>query len=175
VRRVVHALALGGALLLCVAASAVAQPPPRRGAAEPSGDAAAGVTPGEVQKMFDAYALMQAQEQLKIGDEQFTRFLTRFKALQDVRRQAQQERMRLLMNLRRLIAAAPPDDAQIKDRLNALQEIDSRSAAEMKKAYEAIDQILDLRQQAQFRIFEEQMERRKLELVMRARQAKRPK
>ena len=35
----------------------------------------------------------------------------------------------------------------------------------------AIDQVLDLRQQARFRVFEEQMDRRKLELVMRARQA----
>jgi len=45
----------------------------------------------------------------------------------------------------------------------------------VKKAYEAIDQILNLRQQAKFRVFEELMERRKLELVTRARQANRPK
>jgi len=63
----------------------------------------------------------------------------------------------------------------ILNRLNALQELQTRSAADLKKAYEAIDQVLDLRQQAQFRVFEEQMERRKLELVMRARQANRPK
>jgi hypothetical protein len=37
--------------------------------------------------MFDAYALMQAREQLKIDDEEFTRFMSRFRALQDVRRQ----------------------------------------------------------------------------------------
>ena len=43
----------------------------------------------------------------------------------------------------------------------------------MSKAYDAIDQVLDLRQQAQFRVFEEQMERRKIELVTRARQANR--
>ena len=49
--------------------------------------------------------------------------------------------------------------------------LDARSAADIKKAYDAIDQILDLRQQAKFRVFEENMERRKLELVTRARQA----
>jgi hypothetical protein len=43
----------------------------------------------------------------------------------------------------------------------------------VKKAYDGIDQVLDLRQQAQFRVFEELMDRRKLELVMRARQANR--
>ncbi len=39
----------------------------------------------------------------------------------------------------------------------------------------AVDDVLTVRQQAQFRVFEEQMERRKLELLMRARQANRPK
>ena len=139
-----------------------------------SGPDEGGVTPAEIQRMFDAYALMQAQEQLKIGDEQFTRFLTRFKALQEVRRQTLQERARIIQNLRRLVNAPQPDEAQIKDRMNALQEVETRSAADMKKAYEAIDQVLDIRQQAKFRVFEETMERRKLELVMRARQANRP-
>ena len=50
-----------------------------------------------------------------------------------------------------------------------------RSASDVKKAYDAIDQILDIRQQAKFRVFEENMERRKLELVTRARQNNRPK
>jgi Spy/CpxP family protein refolding chaperone len=140
-----------------------------------SGPDEGGVTPAEIQRMFDAYALMQAQEQLKIGDEQFTRFLTRFKALQEVRRQTLQERARIIQNLRRLVNAPQPDEAQIKDRMNALQEVETRSAADMKKAYEAIDQVLDIRQQAKFSVFEETMERRKLELVMRARQANRPK
>jgi Spy/CpxP family protein refolding chaperone len=166
-----RALAVAGAILLLAGAGASAQP--RRGGAAQGADGPA-VTAGEVQKMFDAYALMQAQEQLKIGDEQFTRFLTRFKALQEMRRQAQQERGRIIMNLRRLSNAQAPDEARIKEGLVALQDLDARVAADAKKAYEAIDQVLDLRQQAQFRVFEEQMERRKLELVMRARQDNRP-
>jgi Spy/CpxP family protein refolding chaperone len=135
----------------------------------------AGVSPAEVQRMFDAYALMQAQEQLKIGDEQFTQFLTRYKALQDVRRRTLQERSRVIMELRRLLnQPQQPDDAQIRDRMKALQDIEAHGAAEEKKSYEAIDQVLDLRQQAKFRVFEEVMERRKLELVGRARLANRP-
>ena len=49
------------------------------------------VTPAEIQRMFDSYALMQAQEQLQISEDQFPQFLTRFKALQDVRRRALQD------------------------------------------------------------------------------------
>jgi hypothetical protein len=39
---------------------------------------------------------------------------------------------------------------------------------------DGLNQVLDTRQQARFRLLEEQMERRKLELLMRARQANRP-
>ena len=65
---------------------------------------------------------------------------------------------------------AKSDDAQIKERLKALQDQEASSATEITKAYDAIDQVLDLRQQARFRAFEEAMERRKIELVTRARQ-----
>jgi hypothetical protein len=145
-----------------------------RGPGRGAGPESTGVTPGEVQKMFDAYALMQAQEQLKIGDEQLTRFLTRFKVLQEVRRQTLGERTQILASLRRLADLTPPDEGQIKERLHALQELDARAAADVKKAYDGIDQVLDFRQQAQFRVFEELMERRKLDMVTRARQANRP-
>jgi len=137
------------------------------------GAAEAGVTPGEIQRMFDSYALMQAQDQLKITDEQFPKFLPRFKALQDARRRALQERGRLVQELRQLVNAPQPDEAQLKEHLKALADLEARTADELKKAQDAIDQVLDVRQQAKFRVFEENMERRKLELVTRARQANR--
>ena len=159
--------------VLALAASSFAAQGARQGrAGGPPGEA--GVSPAEVQRMFDAYALMQAQEQLKIGDEQFTQFLMRYKALQEVRRRTLRERSRVVQELRRLVNQPQPDDAQLKERLKALQDIDALGVAEEKKSYEAIDQVLDLRQQAKFRVFEEVMERRKLELVGRARQANRP-
>jgi len=147
---------------------------PGRGAPPPPGVPEPGVSPAEIQRMFDAYALMQAQDQLKIGDEQFSQFLTRYKALQEVRRRTLQERMRVVNEMRRLLNQPTPDDAQIRERLKTLQDVDARGAADEKRSYEAIDQILDIRQQAKFRIFEEVMERRKLELISRARQAQRP-
>ena len=139
------------------------------------GAPAPGVSPAEVQRMFDAYALMQAQEQLKIGDEQFAQFLTRYKALQDVRRKNLQERAHVVADMRQMVNRPDADEAQLKERMKTLQDIDVRLAAEVRKAYDAIDQVLDVRQQAKFRVFEELMERRKLELVTRARQANRPK
>jgi Spy/CpxP family protein refolding chaperone len=131
------------------------------------------VSPAEIQRMFDSYALMQAQEQLQIGDEVFPQFLRRFKLLQDVRRRTLQERVQVIQQLRRLVNDPQADEAQIKERLKALDEVEARSDAEIRKAYDAINQVLDVRQQAKFRVFEENMERRKLELVTRARQANR--
>src|SRR6185436_4928556 len=131
-------------------------------------------TPVEIQRMFDAYALVQAQEQLKLTDDQYTQFLPRFKALQEVRRRTQGEHGRIILELRRLAVDPKSDEALIRERLKALQDSETRWAAELKRSYDAIDQVLDVRRQAQFRAFEELMERRKLELVTRARQNNRP-
>ncbi len=71
--------------------------------------------------------------------------------------------------------AGSPDETVLAERLKALQDLDAHAADEVKKAYDAIDQVLNVPQQAKFRVFEENMERRKLDLVTRARQANRPK
>lgn len=158
---------------LAAAASVGAQAPAERQGGPPPPQAG-GVSPAEIQRMFDAYALLQAQEQLQISDDQFSQFLSRFKALQDVRRRSLQEHTRIVIELGRLLREGSADDAALKERLKALQDLDGRASVETRKAYEAVDQVLDVRQQAKFRVFEELMERRKIDLVTRARQANRP-
>ena len=171
-KQIITLLAIAGALSSGAGLAAQgARPGQRAGAGVEDGS----VSPAEIQRMFDAYALMQAQEQLKISEDQFSQFLTRYKALQDVRRRNLQERTRLVNEMRRLLNRGQGDEAQLKERLTALQELEARLPGDVKKAYDAIDQVLDLQQQAKFRVFEENMERRKLELVTRARQANRPK
>lgn len=143
-----------------------AQPPARGGDLD-----SAVIAPAEIQRLFDAYALVQAQEELKLGDDQYPMFLARYKALQEARRRAQAERGRVIRDLFRLSAPdARVEEAPLRDGMKSLQDLDARIAVDIRKAYEAIDQVLDLRQQARFRVFEDQMERRKIELVTRARQ-----
>ena len=150
-------------------------PPPAGGGPLPgldNGD----MTPGEIQKLFDAYLVMEAQQALQLSDQQYPQFLTRLRTLQDTRRRTQQERNQLMGQLQRLTnprLAKPVDESEIKARLTSLQELESRTAAEMRKAYNALDEVLDVRQQGRFRVFEEQIERRKIELLMRARQQNR--
>ena len=151
-------------LVLC-AAPAFARP--QQPAAQ-SGDAA---NPAEVQRLFDGYALVQAQQFLQLSDDQYARFLPRYMALQNARRQAVQQRNRVLNEIRLM---TKPDggtgtDDQIKAAMKQLQDADDHGDAETKKALDGVDQTLDVRQQARFRVFEENMERRKLELVSIAR------
>ena len=47
--------------------------------------ASEGVSPGEIQRLFDAYVVMQAQQELQLSDEQYPKFLAQVKALQAVR------------------------------------------------------------------------------------------
>lgn len=127
----------------------------------------------EVIRILDNYAIVQAQETLQLNDAQYAGFVTRLKALQQIRRRSQQERNQILMELRRLAgpqASLPVDERAVSERLGALRAQDDRAAAELRSAYGALDQVLDIRQQARFRLFEEQLERRKLDLIMRARQ-----
>lgn len=129
------------------------------------------MNPADVQRLFDAYTLVQAQDALRLSDEQYSQFVTRMKALQDVRHRNQQARLQLLREIARLSSSdRRGDDATLRDRLKALREQEVRAAGDLQKAYASVDEVLEPRQQARFRLFEESMERKKFDLLMRARQ-----
>ncbi|HEY7170331.1 MAG TPA: hypothetical protein VH417_05755 [Vicinamibacterales bacterium] len=160
---------LGCTLLAGVvaASTAGAQEAGRQGR---GGRAQGGVTPAEVQRLFEAYETMQAQDVLHLTEAQYPTFLPRMKALQEARRRGTAERARIVASLNRLSGPdAQADDSQIRAELKALDDADARTRDEVRQAMDALNQVLDLRQQARFRVFEEQMERRKVELLMRAR------
>jgi hypothetical protein len=159
-------------VMLLVPAGAFAQ---QDGPRRPGRGGAPGVSPAEVQRLFDAYEVMQAQQALQLTDEQSPQFLARVKTLQDVRRRSVGERARILAELRRLSAgSAGSEEGEIRAQLKALDDLEARTLNDVKQAMDGLNQVLDTRQQARFRLLEEQMERRKLELLMRARQANRP-
>ncbi|MBS1818978.1 MAG: hypothetical protein JSU08_13680 [Acidobacteria bacterium] len=132
-----------------------------------------GVSPAEIQRLFDAYVVMQAQQELQLSDEQYPKFLAKVKALQAARQRGQADRTRILQDLRRLDSASSLDENQARAQLKTLAEVDARTANEVRDALAGIDEVLDVRQRIRFRLFEEQMERRKVDLLMRARQANR--
>jgi hypothetical protein len=161
------AIASGGAL----AAAQAPLPQPAAPAPQPAGPEPA-ISAGQIQRWFEAFTVLQAQEALNLSEEQYGRFVTRLKALQDARRKHQIARNQIMGDLRKLTnpQTGSNDEASVTERLKALRDEDDRTAADLRKAYEAVDETLNTRQQARFRIFEERMEQQKLELLMRTRQ-----
>src|SRR5438093_947638 len=105
--RVLKMAAIAIALAGAVAATTVTSAAQRQGRPGGRGAGAAildqpGVTPAEIQRMFDAAALVRAQDALKLDDDKYLQFLAKYKALQDVRRRLQIEHNRLIVELRRL-------------------------------------------------------------------------
>jgi hypothetical protein len=130
------------------------------------------MSPAQLHELFDAMLVMQAQNALGLTEQQYGVFVSRLRVLQQTRRRNQLERGRMISELQKLTnprnAEAPPE-ADVKTRLTALQELEARAAAELRRAYNGVDEALTPIQQARFRVLEEQIERRKLELVARAR------
>jgi len=176
-----RSLLLAGVVTVVSAASlsaasvhrAVQQPqqPQQPAAGLPTG-ADAPISAGQIQRWFEAFTVLQAQEALQLSEAQYGRFVTRLKTLQDARRKHQVARNQIMGDLRRLTSpqTGSNDEAALTDRLKALRDEDERAAVDLKKGYEGVEETLDIRQQARFRIFEERMEQQKLELLMKTRQ-----
>jgi hypothetical protein len=127
-----------------------------------------GADPAELGRLFDAYTVMQAQEVLGLDEASFARFVTRLRALQQMRRRHLRERAALLREMRQLLQGTATD-AQVKDKTDALARLESTIYEDERKARDFVDEVLDVRQRARFRLLEQQLELRKLELVNRAR------
>lgn len=155
-----------------VRVSAQQEPPAgRRGAGRALPPAPAAPAPAEVQAWFDAMVIVQAQRVLGLSDAQYPQFVGRLKALQDTRRRNQHARAQIIQQMAKLTGPRTEavDEAQLREKMKALDDLQAKAAAEVRKAYEGLDQVLDVRQQARFRVFEDQIERRKFEILLNAR------
>jgi hypothetical protein len=130
------------------------------------------ISPAQIQKWFEAFTVLQAQDRLQLSETQYFKFVQRLKALQDTRWNHQQAHQRILNDLRKLTnpQTGSNDEGAIAERLKALKDEDAAAVVDVNKAYDGVDETLDMRQQALFRIFEDQVEQQKLELLIRARQ-----
>src|SRR6185295_7867738 len=89
-----------------------------------------GIAPAELQDLFDSYVMLQAERQLKLTNEQIGPFIVRLKALQTARRRADNQRVRIVQELRRLTQTDDKvDETQIRDRLKMLDDLDVNATA----------------------------------------------
>ena len=91
------------------------------------------MSPGEIQKLFDAYLVMEAHEALALTDEQYPQFLTRLRTLQETRRRNQQERVQLIKHLSPL--------PQVKGLANELEQVFTNLILNAKDAVKAAKDI----------------------------------
>jgi Spy/CpxP family protein refolding chaperone len=125
----------------------------------------------DVQQMLDAMVLGRAQPQLQLSNDQYPQFFKSMQALQQLRRQHQMRRQRMLGELRRLInpqQAEPPDDATLAAKTKELDDLETQMFQDEQKSRASIDAILTPHQRARFRVFEENMEREKLRMLAKA-------
>jgi hypothetical protein len=140
---------------------------PAAGAALPSPE---GRTVAEVEQLFDRYMLGQARQFLRLDAQQMRAFAPRLQQLQQTRRRAARERQRLLRELNELTRpGAATDDAALTAKL---AEIEERTAVLEQQVRDAVGQLqegLTLAQRARLPLFEQRMDRQKLQLLARAR------
>jgi len=158
-------------LPLVLLALALGQGPAAERPAPPRANRPAGLSNGELVNMLDTYAIVQAQNALQLPDSEYGAFVTRLKRLQQIRRQSNRQHNQMVQELARLTQDASTDEATFRARLKALQDHDANAAEELRRAYDFVNELLTPRQQARLRVFEERMERQKLDLLMRARTA----
>lgn len=123
----------------------------------------------ELNRLFEAYAVVQAQDFLKLTDEQYPDFVAHLKQLQDARRRHFVNHNRIIADLNRTLRLPEDqiDDKALKALYESLDREDDTAQGEIKKAFDNVITMLDVRQRARFRVFEENLERRKLDLLSR--------
>ena len=129
--------------------------PPAPGPPAARGGPDAAISAGQVQRWFEAFTVLQAQEALQLSEAQYGRFVTRLKALQDPRRKHHMARNQIMGDLKRRTNPqnGSNDDGALTERLKALRDDDERASVAVQKGYDSVDETLDIRQQA-LRIFE---------------------
>jgi hypothetical protein len=121
-----------------------------------------------VQDLLDGMEISNADKALQVDDQHYAVFIQRLRNLQRLRRQHQMSRQRLIGELRRLANQQPAvEDALLEAPTKRLDDFDRTAFQEIQTAYAQIDEVLNVRQRARFRLFEENMEQRKLEILTR--------
>ena len=123
----------------------------------------------EVERMMEAYVLSKIQESLELDDDQYGRMAVAQKNLQQARREYRRDRMSVLRKMRQTLRQNRGGDEELTDLLGQLETLKDEFAAKEKAGYDAIDDILDVRQRARYRILEQEIQRRLQQMLRRVR------
>ena len=142
-----------------------ARVPPRGG----RGGALPPITPNmnqqQLQAWIDTYAVVQAERDLQLTADQYPTFVGRLRKVQDIRRRNQMEKGKLLRELNGLLQINEAREDAILAHVKSLDDLAQRGVTDLKQAYQDLDSGLTPWQRGRLRLFEEQLERRKMDLL----------
>jgi Spy/CpxP family protein refolding chaperone len=115
--------------------------------------------------MVKAYILSNLQERLELSEAQYLELLPLVNQLHDDRHSFARKKGQALRELSRLLASGKATEARLVELLAELRAIQKREPATILGDLEAIDAVLTPVQQARFRVYETEVERKIRELM----------
>jgi phytoene dehydrogenase-like protein len=113
--------------------------------------------------------LQRAKNALQMDDTQYFTFWKQMRQLQQLRTRHQMERRRVINRLAQSMKPdVPVDETALAAQTKELDDLEVQMFQEEQRALSEIDKVLTVYQRARFRVFEENMERQKLDLLARA-------
>jgi len=158
---------LGLALVASVGVAGVAP-------AEGAGSQRAQERRDEAFRMVDAYVIANLQESLGLDDATYEKAIPLVNKLQKVRREFFHERSRMQRTMRHLLRSGTATEAQVVEMLDDFKALDVQGPERIRKQVEELDGLLTPLQQAKYRVFELEVERRMRDLMRRGRRERSP-
>jgi hypothetical protein len=123
----------------------------------------------EAFRMVDAYVIANIQESLGLDDDQYARIIPLVNRLQKARREYHRERGRTLRHMRQLLKSGAATESQLEKAVVSLKTLGVDGPARIRERVDELDAILSPVQQAKYRVFEMDVERRMRDLMRRGR------
>jgi ABC-type transporter Mla subunit MlaD len=123
----------------------------------------------EAFRMVDAYVIANIQESLDLDDDQYARIIPLVNKLQKARREYHRERGRTLRQMRQLLKSGAATESQLEEAVASLKTLEVEGPARIRERVDELDSILSPVQQAKYRVFEMDVERRLRDLMRRGR------
>ncbi len=128
----------------------------------------------EAFRMVDAYVIANLQESLGLDDATYEKAIPLVNKLQKARREFFHERSQTQRKMRRLLRSGTATEAQVVELLDALKALDVEGPERIRKHAGELDALLTPLQQAKYRVFEVEVERRMRDLMRRGRRERSP-
>jgi hypothetical protein len=123
----------------------------------------------EAFRMVDAYIIANLEESLGLDEDTYVKVVPVVNKLQKARRQYFQERAEALRSMRRLLRSGTATEAQVREQIETFKTLEAEGPERLRRHMAELDALLTPVQQAKYRVFEVEVERRLRQLLRRGR------